>query len=37
MEGGVLSTFIDKKEVLGIIIIKGVADFGDDKKPEGKK
>ena len=37
MEGGVLSTFIGKKEVLGIIIIKGVADFADDQKPEGKK
>ena len=37
MEGGVLSTFIGKKEVPGIIIIKGVADFGDDQKSEGKK
>ena len=37
MEGGELSTFIGKKEVSGIIIIKGVADFGDDRKKEGKK
>ena len=37
MEGGELLTFIGKKEVSGIIIIKGVADFGDDQKSEGKK
>lgn len=37
MEGGQLMKFVKKRKIEGIIIIKGVADYGNEDKASGKK